>query len=147
MMDLNPDCQNLVKEAVSNNKKKFIVGKSLIEGKLGFPLNSQLGIRYLQESRTKDSMIYLSKLYVEGEIIPEDINEAKIILSRIERKEEESTCLYLLGRISKKEKNYAKAFEYFEKSSKLGNPDSMFYCGKMQQKGYERVYQIIFLIF
>ncbi|KAK8886585.1 hypothetical protein M9Y10_042049 [Tritrichomonas musculus] len=142
LFNLDSKCQSFVKEAENDPNKQFIVGKYLIQGSDGYPHNTQLGIKYLKKSASNGcnaSMIYLCKLFIDGEIIPQDLQEAKEILKGIN---DESDADYLLqmGRISKEEKEYSVATEYFEKASKEGNAEAMFYYGEMlfEGKGVEK---------
>ena len=134
---LDQSCQIIVKEAEKNPVKQFIVGKYLIEGIEKFPRNIQLGMKYLQLARLqkyKDALIYLSDMYTTGEIIPEDLDEARKILDEVDDKNDAS-FLYSLGMIEKKENNYEIAFDLLQKSSKLGKAEAMFYCGEMLMNG------------
>ena len=140
--NLAESCKKIVREAEKSRKKKFIVGKNLIEGKSNFPLDVQLGIKYLQKSRSEgsnDSRIYLAKMFIDGEIVPNNYEEARKIISEVDSFEEDGHCLYLLGRIEKKKKNYSKAKEFFQQSSQHGNADAMFKYGELLIEGYDGI--------
>lgn len=81
-----------------------------------------------------ETIIYLSNMFIEGEILPQDFSEARKILDEINDKSDAS-WLYLLGLIELKENNYHDAFQLFQQSSKSGKSDAMFDCGKMLLDG------------
>lgn len=66
-----------------------------------------------------EALIYLSNLYIAGDFIPQDLEEAHHILDEIEDKNDASR-LFFLGLIELNEKNYQKVFQLFQDSSKLG---------------------------
>lgn len=134
---LDDDCKKLVKDAQFSHLKKFVVGRNLIEAAQNFPSNTQLGMKYLQSARlqgSKESVIYLAKMFISGEVVPQDFEEARQILNDI-KDDTDADRLVLLGKIERKEKNFSKAREFFQKASKAGNADAMFYIGKMLKKG------------
>lgn len=70
----------LIIEAEKDINKKFIVGKSIIEGRDKFYQGTELGIKYLRRS-IKDgclqSTIYYCYFLIKGKIIPKNIKKAK----------------------------------------------------------------------
>ena len=134
---LNNECQNIVREAEENKEKMFTIGQYLIEGLHGFNKNIEIGIMYLNESihlGCTDAAIYYSKILIDGDLIDPDLDKASSLL-RLHGKEKSGNVMVLKGRIFKKEKEYLKAFEFFEKASNLGNTESMYQLGKMLFKG------------
>ena len=48
---------------------------------------------------------------------------------------DKSTCLYLFGKLYKKENKYEQALKYFEESIRYGSIESIYEYGKMLIKG------------
>ena len=99
---LNSECQNLVNDAENNIKSQYSLGVNLIEGINGFDQNIDIGMKYLQKSRSekyKNSIIYLSRLFIDGTVVQQDLNEASIIINEIED-EKSPEYFLLLGKIA-----------------------------------------------
>lgn len=70
---LNEDCKKIVKDAECNYENQFKLGQYLIEGQYHFPINVQLGIKYLKNSFKNgciDALIYYCKMFIKGYIVP-----------------------------------------------------------------------------
>ena len=82
--NLSGQYKELIKETESNGSKQFIVAKNLIEGIEPFQQNTQLGIKYLTksiESDINEAKFYYSRMLIDGNLIPEDLELALSILS------------------------------------------------------------------
>lgn len=137
LMNLKSNCQRIVRESENDIKKQFIIGKSFIEGIIGFPKNLELGITYLEaalKNGSIDSCIYYCRLLIEGKLIPPNPNKAGKCLKRFLRLEN-ATIYALYGKAMKAEHKYEEAIEYFQKSSSLGNGEAMFEYVSMFLKG------------
>lgn len=118
---LNSECQNLVNDAENNIKSQYSLGVNLIEGINGFDQNIDIGMKYLQKSRSekyKNSIIYLSRLFIDGTVVQQDLNEASIIINEIEDKKSPEYFL-LLGKIAEKKENYSDAIQYYKNSDAI----------------------------
>ena len=65
---LNKECQRLAKIAENDSNAQNEIGIHLIEGKNGFPMNTELGITYLVHSIERgniNSVIYYCKMLVK----------------------------------------------------------------------------------
>ena len=134
---LDKKCQKLITEANEDRDVQFIVGRSLIRGENEFPLNIEMGIKYLEKSISNeciDSVLYYSRMLIKGDIIPKDIDKAKKYLQKF-FKENNGRIFHLYAKIVYNEKNFSEAKKYFEKSAKLGNVESMYRIAKMLFKG------------
>ncbi|KAK8872167.1 hypothetical protein M9Y10_007929 [Tritrichomonas musculus] len=134
---LNADSKSLVTEAENDPEKQFTVAKYLIEGKKGFPKDVNLGLNFLKKSMSSnltDPYFYLCSLLIDGKFIKKDFKEARQVLDKIEDKESPE-YLFIAGRIEKKEENYKKAIEFFQKAISKGHAESMYKYGKMLMKG------------
>lgn len=138
---LNQKCKELVKEAETDSQKQFLVAQSFIEGRDYFPVNTQLGIKYLRHSIKKgciESAIYYFNMLNKGKIIPKYHEKAKKILDKYIQNDK-SLYFLLLGKLFKNEKQFSEAVKYFEKSIELGNREATYeygnilYYGKGQQ--------------
>ncbi|KAK8840176.1 hypothetical protein M9Y10_031116 [Tritrichomonas musculus] len=128
LIELSEKCQHLVTQAENDPEKQFHIGTYLIEGKNGFPKKIDLGVKYLERSisgKFIESTIYLSKMLIDGEIIPKNIKKAKKYLSKyLNSKDLRIFALY--ARILFKENNYKESRKYFEICAKEGEPYSMY---------------------
>lgn len=134
---LNEESQKIVDEANEDPEKQFNIGISLIEGRENFPLNTQIGLKFLQKSMENGcikSIIYYCEMLIKGRIIPQNLEKAMKIAQKYFTKEEAAYSL-IIGKIEKKKKNYEKAKICFEKSINEGNDESMYQYGKMFYKG------------
>ncbi|KAK8892813.1 hypothetical protein M9Y10_030061 [Tritrichomonas musculus] len=134
---LDQSCQQLIENAEDDADCQFKVGQYLMEGKNGFAQNTQLSVSYLKQSSKNGSLnaaVYYSRVLIKGEVIPQDLVQAKKLLKK-HSNSENGDVLLLLGKIRKKEGNLSKAKKYFEKASKVGNAESMYEIGKMLYKG------------
>lgn len=132
--ELSGPCQELIREAEKSGRKQFLVGKDLIEGNPPFQQNTQLGIKYLTksiESGVNEATFYYCGMLIEGNLIPEDLELSRSLLSNIDEPE----ASVLLGKIEYKEKNFEKAKDYFIEASKKGNGESMYLYASMLMKG------------
>lgn len=135
--ELSKECQELVEGAIDDPDKQFEVGHNLINGEENFPRNTKLGIKYLEQSIENGSIegvVCYSDLLIKGNLIPPDLEKAKSLLAD-HLDSENSSILYLYGKVNKKESNFADAKKYFEKASKLGSPEAMYEYGKLLYKG------------
>ena len=131
--ELNDSCQKIVDEAENDHEKQFLVGTYLIEEKNEFPRNTEIGIKYLEKSISKgcfDCAVYYSQILIDGKLVPKDFLKAKKYLSKCLNKDDGRVFL-LYGKILKKEKKFSEARNYFQKGSKKGNSESMYYYAKM----------------
>lgn len=137
--ELSSKSQKLVKEAEEGDfEKQFIVGKSLIEGRYDFPIDLLVGIKYLKKSMNngnKNSLLYYIDMIIKGTIIPKNIKKAKHMIDD-KFNDDQSMRFYLYGKISKEEKRYSEAKEYFERSMKLSNSDSYYEMAEIIRKKY-----------
>ena len=130
---LKKPCQELVKEAIRDSSKQFFVGRSLIEGDNDFPVDVNLGLKYLEESikcKSIDSIIYLTIMLIRGDIIKEDLERANEILSKISPSQDKR-IFSLKGQISLKKNKYSESVKYFSEGSKSGDFESMIEYGKL----------------
>ena len=137
LKQLPEECRKLVEEANEDAEKQFEVGQFLIEGTNNFKMNTELGIRYIEKSAKSgniESSIYLARLLIENEIIPQDLERAKSVLENY-LDSEDSLVFFLYGKIFRKMKDYVNARCYFEKSAKMGNAEVMYEYGKLCNKG------------
>ena len=135
--ELNENSQKLVDEAVKDSEKKFYVGKYLIEGKKGFPVDVEHGIKYLEISNLEgcvDAALYLSQIYFKGELIPQDTVKAKEYLLKYEYSNE-SRVYNFLGILYETENKHIESRKYFELGTKLHNTESMFKYAIMLIRG------------
>ncbi|KAK8843895.1 hypothetical protein M9Y10_024977 [Tritrichomonas musculus] len=79
-----------------------------------------------------DAAIYYCKILLEGKIVSTDINKAKSYLENY-LESNNSEILNLYGQILQKQKYYTSSLEYYERSSKLGNIDSIYNIGILYQ--------------
>lgn len=134
---LSKECQAMVEEAEDDPEKQFDVGESLIKGINDFPLNVEIGIRFIEKSAKNgylDSIVYYSQLLIDDEIIPQDLEKAKKILNDHPDEDDPKVSL-MYGKILKKEEKFEDAMRYFEMAAKAGNKDAMYECGKLLYKG------------
>lgn len=78
--ELDESCQNLVNESINDPEAQYLIGTYLIEGNRGFQRNIEYGVKYLERSNENgcpDSALYLCEMYQKGEIIPQDLKNAK----------------------------------------------------------------------
>ena len=137
--ELNESCQKQVDEAAKDPEKNFYIGKNLIEGKKGFPVDVEHGIKYLENSNEGgcvDAALYLSQMYIKGELIKQNLIRAKKYLLKYEYSND-SRVYNALGMFYKSENNLKEARKYFERGTKLHNPESMFNYAKMLLRGEE----------
>lgn len=135
--DLAQNCQILIQEAQDDAEKHFQVGKNLFEGLNNFPIKTEIGIKYFEQSIKNgciDSVIYYSGQLIDAKIIPQDLDKAKKILKKHLRSNNPDILL-LYGKIMKKEKKYSKAMKYFDIASKSGCVETMYEYGKLLYKG------------
>ncbi|KAK8898332.1 hypothetical protein M9Y10_000616 [Tritrichomonas musculus] len=137
-MKLNEECKQLIQNAEKNPEYQFIIGKSCIENENGFPMNTEIGLRYLKRSIKEvgyiQSILYYSQILISGKIIPQNLQKAKKLLDRIlDTKSAEAYALY--GKIMVKEDNYKEAESYFLKGIERGSGKAMNNYGKMLLKG------------
>lgn len=135
--ELSDQYQQLVLDAETNASKQFLVGKNLVEGIPPFQKNTQLGIKYLTKSIQEgfnEATFYYCKMLIEGDLIPEDLEMSRSLLSESSIVEEPEASV-LLGKIEYKEKNFELAKDYFIKASKKGNGESMYLYALMLMKG------------
>ena len=134
---LRAECQELVKEAELDPDKMYEVGEALIDGSEGFTQNTELGIRYLENSANEgceDAITYYGRLLIGNEIIPQDVEKAKSVLTK-SLDSGNSLVSLLYGKAIKKEGDTEAAKKYFEKAAKSGNAEAMYELGKLYYKG------------
>lgn len=137
-MKLKEDCKKIVQEAEKDPKKQYEIGIHLIKCQYYFPQDIELGIKYLRKSikgGCKDSLIYYFKMLIKGKVIPQNIEKARKLLDNNILKNDKGTYYFLLGLLEKKQKEYKKAIEYFEKSINEGNCYAMCEYGTMFLEG------------
>lgn len=148
---LDEKSRNLVNEANNNPNQQFLLGKYLIEGEYGFRRNIEIAIKYLNYSIDEsciESAVYYSNMLIKGDIILQDIKKALSILSKF-LSTNDPNILFLYAKIMKKQKKYQVAKEYFIKSAKEGNNQSMFEYAKMlliEEKGNQKIDQVIYFL-
>lgn len=131
--NLPKSCQDLVKEAINDSFKQFLVGQSLIEEKNNFPSNIYLGKKYIElsnQGKCIDSMIYFVQMLIQGEINNEELERASTILSEIEPSQDKRVYC-LTGLISLKKNKYLESVKHFLEGTKAGDLDSIYEYGKM----------------
>lgn len=131
------NAKKIVRDAEENAQLQHILGIDLIEGQNEFPQKIDIGIEYLQKSRFEgyiESMIYLSKMFIEGKFVPQNIEKATEIIKEIPDRKHPEYYL-LLGKIEEKNLNYYKAKIYYKKAIKLQNNEAMFCYGKLLNNG------------
>ena len=134
----NKESNSIINESENNPEKQFQAGKSYIEGKDGFPVDIEKGIKLLKKSihaKNTEAAVYYSRMLIKGDIIIQNLPKAEKILKK-HMKEKVPSVYLLYGKIMKKEKNYAKAFKYFEKASTRGNAEAMYNYAKMLFNGF-----------
>lgn len=123
MKKLSEECQGQVVEAENDPEKQFYIGTFLIEGKEGFPLNIDLGVKYLEMSisyNNIESTYYLCEMLFKGKMVEQDLEKAKKYLSK-QLIANDSRIDILYSKICMKEKNYKEAIKYFEKHAKMND--------------------------
>lgn len=75
-------------------------------------------------------MFYLCRIYIDGKVVPQNLNLANEIIDEINDKKS-SEYFLLLGKIEYKRRNYSAAKKYFKKSIKLNNAEAMYCYGQM----------------
>ena len=138
LVKLNDDCKYLVIQAENDAEKQFYIGTYLIEGKNGFPIKIDLGVKYLERSisgKYIESAFYLSMMLFEGKIIPKDLKKAKKYLTK-HLNSKDIRVLVLYARILYKEGNFKESRKYFEKCAKEGDFYSMYKYAQMLFCGY-----------
>lgn len=137
MKKLSEECQGQIVEAENDPEKQFYIGTYLIEGKEGFPLNIDLGIKYLERSisyNNIESTYYLGEMLFKGKIVEQDLQKAKkYLLKQLNANDSRIDILY--SKICMKEKNYKEAIKYFEKQAKMNDFYAMYKYGKMMFLG------------
>ena len=126
-MELSENCKKMVEEAENNSEKQYKIGKHLIKCQNLFPLNTELGIKYLKKSikgGCKDALIYYIKMLIKGKVIPQNSKKAKKLLDS-KLKDDIGTYYFLYGILYKNEKKYEEAVKYIEKSMNEGNCDAI----------------------
>lgn len=76
---LSKSCQKKVTKADKGDEDMmFIVGQSLLDGTNGFPQDTELGLKYLEESveQVNDEAAELYSQLFEGKIIEKDVEKA-----------------------------------------------------------------------
>ena len=129
---LDKKCQKSVVEAEDDADKQFYIGSYLIEGKNNFPLNVNLGIKYFERSiqgGNIESLLYLSKMLIEGKYIPKDYARAKKLLYTYLKKDKRALNLY--GQVLLRERNYKEAKKYFKEGAEKDEPACMFEYAKI----------------
>ena len=82
--NLSKECQELVVQAENDPLKQYEIGCSLIEGKNSFPLNIDIGVKYLESSiigGNVEAVLYLSQIFIDGNVISRDLARAEKYLS------------------------------------------------------------------
>ena len=128
-MNLNDQCKQLVIEAENNPEKQFYIGTYLIKGQNNFPLNVDLGIKYLERSISKgnvNSALYLSKILVDGILIAKDYKKAMSYLSKFYRKDDR--IYYPYGKVLKKLNKLDESRKSFKEGSEKGKEEDIINC-------------------
>lgn len=131
--ELNEINQKLVEESYNDPDAQYLIGTYLIEGTHSFPRNIEYGIKYLERSNENDcvdSALYLSEMYKNGKVIPQDLQKSKEYLLNAE-KFDDGRVYNELGKMMKKEGKNDDAKKYFEKGVQKYNPESMFDLGRI----------------
>lgn len=95
---LNEESQKIIEEANEDPEKQFNIGISLIEGRENFPLNTQIGLKFLQKSMENGcikSIIYYCEMLIKGRIIPQNLEKAMKIAQKYFTKEEAAYSLII----------------------------------------------------
>ncbi|KAK8842174.1 hypothetical protein M9Y10_026404 [Tritrichomonas musculus] len=143
MTRLVESCQKLVVEAENDADKQFYIGTFLIEEKYNFPLNIDLGIKYLERSISGgsiESALNLSNIFIQGRLVTRDLKRAKKYLSKYKSDARTSFCY---GLILKKENEFKEARQIFQRGTELGDSSCMYEYRKMVFKGEEGYKDII----
>lgn len=134
---LDEGCRKLVKDAEKDPNKQFIVGRHLMDGSGHFAQNTQLAIKYVRHASKagcSEASLFLARLYVEGDVVPEDVEDAKKILATVSDKED-GDYLTLLGRVEQKRGRPKAAFKSMKKAAKAGNAEAMYRLAMMYTSG------------
>lgn len=137
LKNLNEDNKQLVKQAENDDEKQLSVGINLIEGKNGFSQNTELGIKYLRKSLKNgniEATKYLSRVFLEGEIVPTDPDKVIKYLTDF-LPEKDATVYALYGKACKQKDDFTNAVDYFQKAAKIGNSEAMFEFGICLKNG------------
>ena len=130
---LSKECQALVLDANDDGEKQFIVAKSLIEGKNGFPQNSNLGLEYVRQSNKRkclNTKLYSIKMLIKGDVMSQDLDQARRYISTLDASKE--LRVYLLnGLISLEEEKHSEAARYFKEGADKGCVECMYKYAKM----------------
>ncbi|KAK8896745.1 hypothetical protein M9Y10_014662 [Tritrichomonas musculus] len=115
---LDTKCRELILDVKNDAEKQYLVGTYFIEQKCGFPLNIPLGEEYLERSISKgntNSVVYLSKMLIDGVLINRDYQKASTYLSKHYGKDDR--IFYLYGKVLKKKGNFKESFKKFKEGS------------------------------
>lgn len=133
-LQFDEETKNLIKKSQNDPDILFIVSRSLIKGLNNFPINIELGIKYLKQCIQKghfNSIVYYCKMLIKGKIIPKDTKIAFDIIEEIMPKDQEQEsknllyglCFNSIGIIND-------AFHYFVRAKNLGNAEANYEIAK-----------------
>ena len=135
---LNDVSPQTIEEAESGDTvRQLEVRQSLIKGRHDFPFDVKTGLNFLKASlkgENKEAATFYIKILIDGRVLPKNHEKVRKLIN-IHFNRDESVRLHLHGKVLKKEKRYAEAFEFFKKSSDLENFDSMYEIGNLVLKG------------
>ena len=126
--NLNETNKKLVEDSAGDINEEFKIGQLLIEWKENFSQNVEVGLLYIEHSAkngSQDAAIYYSRLLIDGEVIPRDLEKAEKLLNKF-KKGNKGTVFLLKGQIKKIQNNHSKAIKNFEKAAKYGNAEGMY---------------------
>ena len=86
-LQLDEESKNLIKSAKDDSMSQFIVGRNLIQGRKDFPINTQLGIKYLKksiENKNSYAIIFYCKMLIKGTLIPSNLKKAIKIANKLD---------------------------------------------------------------
>lgn len=76
--NLNDKCQKLIVDSENDHQKQFLIGKYFIKGEKDFPLNIEVGIKFIEKSingENIDALFYMYDVLQKGIPTPQKLDE------------------------------------------------------------------------